>query len=73
LSNKSAFASTEKAKNLGFFRTGTRKGRKGKQLYGPQFADAGSSAYGNKGGESLMETRSIFTTLTRREGRCAVM
>jgi hypothetical protein len=74
LGNRSAFASTEKAKNLGFFRTGTRRRKKG-QLYGPQFAE--SSAYGGKGAGndgSVMETKSIFTTFTRRgEGKCALM
>ena len=76
LGNRSAFASTEKAKSLGFFRTGTRRRKKG-QLYGPQFAE--SSAYGGKGAGvgadgSVLETKSIFTTFTRRgEGRCVVM
>ena len=68
LSNRSAFASTEKAKNLGFFRTGTRKGKK-KQLYGPQFEPTQQG----RGGDSIFETRSMFTTLTRREGKCVLM
>ena len=71
LSNRSAFASTEKAKNLGFFHKGMRK-KKGRQLYGSQFAESGN-ANGGGGGESLFETRSMFTTFTRREGKCDLM
>ena len=87
LAGKSAFASTEKAKKLGFFQRGGGGGRKKKnQLFGPEFADSGpyggvGSAYGRRRGGggrgeevgSVMETRSMFTTLTRGEGKCAIM
>ena len=72
-SNKTAFASTTKAKRLGFFRTGTRKG-KNKQLFGPEFAPSNPPSRRRGGAaDSMMETKSMFTTLTRGEGRCAVM
>ena len=70
LSNKSAFASTEKAKKLGFFRMGTTK-KKNKNLYGPEFAP--SRPPPSRGGESMLETRSMFTTFTRGEGKCVLM
>lgn len=70
IANKSAFASTTRAKSLGFFRRGTR--RQNDRLFGSEFEDqqpgAGNSA------ESVFETKSIFTMRTRRgDAKCAVM
>ena len=82
LSNRSAFASTIKARNLGFFRSRSRRGRERDRLFGPEFAGAANSprpgTRRNKRGDggdvgSMMETRSIFTTFTKGEGRCTVM
>lgn len=63
LAGKSAFASTEKAKKLGFFK------RRRQQPFMP-------GGYPSGGGEnegSMMETRSMFTTMTGRNSKCTVM
>jgi hypothetical protein len=70
-SNRSAFASTSKAKKLGFFRTGTTKKKKNNQLFGPEFAPNPPRSRGREDG-SMMETKSMFTTMTGRE-KCVVM
>jgi len=72
VSNRSAFASTAKAKKLGFFRTGTKK-RKNQALFGPEYAPRNARQGGRGGADSMLETKSMFTTLTRGEGKCAVM
>ncbi|KAK5165847.1 uncharacterized protein LTR77_008770 [Saxophila tyrrhenica] len=69
VSNRSAFASTAKAKKLGFFRTGTKK-RKNDRMLGPEFLPQRG---GRNGNDSMAETKSMFTTFTKNDGRCVVM
>ncbi|KAK4542903.1 hypothetical protein LTR36_006092 [Oleoguttula mirabilis] len=64
LGGKSAFASTEKAKKLGFF-------KRRKQQQQQAFMPGGYPADGGEG--SVMETRSVFTVMTGRENKCSVM
>lgn len=71
LSQRSAFASTAKARDLGFFHK-----RKKKKPFDPQFEGSGRGPKGGGqggGGTSVFETKSMFTTFTGREGKCAVM
>ncbi|KAK0856310.1 hypothetical protein LTR02_003707 [Friedmanniomyces endolithicus] len=66
LTGRSAFASTEKAKKLGFF----NKRRKERFVMpGGYPSEEGRGG----GGESLLETRSVMTWVTKGEGKCAVM
>ncbi|KAK0356568.1 hypothetical protein LTR02_012382 [Friedmanniomyces endolithicus] len=66
LTGRSAFASTEKAKKLGFF----NKRRKERFVMpGGYPSEEGEGG----GGESLLETRSVMTWVTKGEGKCAVM
>ena len=70
LSNKSAFASTTTARNLGFFSSKSKRKKKNR-LYGPEFTPSGQPQ--GRGNDSMMETRSVFTFMTRSEGKCTVM
>ena len=63
LAGKSAFASTDKAKKLGFFK---RRGKS--QPFVP-----GGYPSGEGGDESLMETRSMVTWITKGESKCSIM
>jgi len=66
LTGRSAFASTEKGKKLGFF----NKRRKERFVMpGGYPSEEGRGG----GGESLLETRSVMTWVTKGEGKCAVM
>ncbi|KAK3676680.1 hypothetical protein LTR78_003455 [Recurvomyces mirabilis] len=70
LAGRSAFASTEKARKLGFF----KKSKKQPFMPGGYPEDMqGSFNGGGRGNESLMETRSTMTWRTRGEGKCAMM
>ena len=71
LSQRSAFASTAKAKDLGFFKRGKKK-----RPFDPQFdgnGGRGGSRAGGPSGGSVFETKSMFTAFTNREGKCAIM
>ncbi|KAK5110653.1 hypothetical protein LTR62_005693 [Meristemomyces frigidus] len=66
LTSRSAFASTERARKLGFF----KKNRKTPFMPG-EFQDQGRNGTGEG---SLLETRSVMTRFTKRgEGKCGVM
>ncbi|KAK5123028.1 hypothetical protein LTR85_003594 [Meristemomyces frigidus] len=65
LAGKSAFASTEKAKKLGFFK------RRRQQPFMPGGYPGGEDGLEAEG--SMMETRSMFTMMTGRENKCSVM
>lgn len=67
LTSRSAFASTEKAKKLGFF-----KRKKAQQDFVPGGYPQSHWDHG-EGGESMMETRSMMTWMTKGENKCSVM
>ncbi|KAK3725967.1 hypothetical protein LTR37_000115 [Vermiconidia calcicola] len=71
LSNKSAFASTARAKKLGFFRSGSKK-RRNQQLFASELTPSGPPR-SRGAAESTMETKSVFTMMTSREGKCTLM
>ncbi|EMC99783.1 hypothetical protein BAUCODRAFT_119358 [Baudoinia panamericana UAMH 10762] len=65
LSNKTAFASTDRAKKLGFF-----KRKKSMNLMPGGYPDDQMNGGGN---ESLLETKSMATWRSRGDGKCIVM
>ena len=83
VSSRSAFASTTKAKNLGFF----RRKKQPDLLFGPEFASKqpgaegsrpGTAQSGDEGGgagaKSVMDAKSMFTVRTRMgTTKCALM
>ncbi|TKA42931.1 hypothetical protein B0A54_07147 [Friedmanniomyces endolithicus] len=66
LTGRSGFASTEKAKKLGFFNM-----RRKERFVMPGGYPSEEGRGG--GGESLLETRSVMTWVTKGDGKCAVM
>ncbi|KXL49338.1 hypothetical protein M433DRAFT_153031 [Acidomyces richmondensis BFW] len=62
LASRSAFATTPKAKNLGFFKKKT-----------PRFVSGSYPRRHMDADTSIMETKSMITLGTKRENRCAVM
>ncbi|TKA75367.1 hypothetical protein B0A55_06007 [Friedmanniomyces simplex] len=62
LTSRSAFASTEKARKLGFF-----KRRKERPMVPGGYPSEEGVGGGGDGGESLLETRSVMTWMTRGE------
>lgn len=86
ISDKSAFASTTKAKNLGFFKKSGGQKKNPNLLFGPEFASkqpgAGSSRPGTADSDesargaakSMYDAKSIFTMKTRViANKCVVM
>lgn len=81
ISNKSAFASTTKAKNLGFFRRGTKKNPN--LLFGPEFASKqpgatssppGTGKSDDSGAKSVVDAKSLFTIKTKIiANKCTLM
>lgn len=65
LASKGAFASTAKAKNLGFFRKNKKKPFMPGAYPGQEYQDGSES--------TMMETRSMMTWMTKGENKCSVM
>ncbi|KAI7491087.1 hypothetical protein KC351_g158 [Hortaea werneckii] len=64
LTSRSAFASTERAKKLGFFK---RRDKSRPLLPGGYPSETG------EGGESVMETKSMVTWMSKTDNKCLVM
>ncbi|KAI6884743.1 hypothetical protein KC363_g4325 [Hortaea werneckii] len=64
LTSRSAFASTERAKKLGFFK---RRDKSRPLLPGGYPSETG------EGGESVMETKSMVTWMSKSDNKCLVM
>ena len=87
ISDKSAFASTTKAKNLGFFKKGGGQKKNPNLLFGPEFASKQPGAGGSRPGtagtddsrspgaaKSMMDAKSIFTMKTKViANKCTLM